>query len=1287
MAFLLARRKEDLMTLAADLDLTFEASFTKLKLKELIIKSPDYVEDDVKKMLDGIVEERTKGEEKAEKEKIRKEKKEEREYELEKLRIQAQRIANIPNSAENVQTPNKPIHETFHKFNMQEDISLNLTLFERHAELTFLPKKDWVQKLIGLIPIEIAHLIAREPADKCNDYDHTYFDGWTSGLKVNTYDQLRELIIADQMKEKAPYDLREHFLDEWSTINSPIELAKKFEDYEDVRRTIKPKQFKSFAKGSSNNHKYFRGQEHFHLGNNGNEKKYFQPKITVYDKRIKQLTCSYCKGPGHYAVDCTKRRKDSKNNKSSSSPVQICSRISKERIKTRKITIGNKTFEALIDTGSSVTLIREDVSKGIIEQSKLTRDIVVLSGLGKYEVKTKGSFQREIELDGEKYSVTWHVVPTPYLEFQAVIGSDILEQAFVGFDRKGVYFRKHEDKVWFMHTQVYEARIEDEIEVKHVTNPRIRKELSKLINNYIPKKTETTNVSMRIILKDDVPVYQPARRLSFPENQAVNKQIDEWLDQGIVRQSSSEYASPIVLVKKKDGTARLCIDYRKLNRKLVKDRFPLPLIEDVLDKLQDAKVYSTLDLKNGFFHVEVNEDCKHFTSFVVPDGQFEFNKVPFGLSTSPSVFQRYVYSIFRELMRKGIVIIYMDDLIIPAKDEDEGIEKLKKVFEVASKYGLEIKFKKCQFLRRKVEFLGHVVENGTVRPSVAKTIAVKKFPVPTTVKQVQSFLGLTGYFRKFIPAYSKIAKPLSDLIRSDNPFVFEQPQIEAFEKLKKLLTESPVLSIFQQGKTTELHTDASQQGYGAVLLQEAEDGKLHPVQYMSKKTTPAEEKYSSYELEVLAVVNALRKFRTYLMGNHFKIITDCSAFQRTMDKKDLVTRIARWALLLEEFDYEIVHRSGQRMQHVDALSRYPVAIITSDTLTARLKRAQQEDEYTQSLRSMIGSNSDSDFFDKNEILYKYVDGRELIVVPRDMQTEIIKLAHEKGHFSAAKTEGVVKQEFFIPNLSKQVQNVIVNCVPCILTNKKSGKKDGFLNPIPKEDVPLKDALDKLKVQQKTFGNPKRIITDRGFAFTSKAFGDYCTNENIQHFQITTGVPRGNGQVERIHRTLIPVLTKLSIADSTKWFKFVDPLQRILNSTFNRSTKWSPFELLIGVTMRNKEDLHLRDLLMEEMMEELQEQRDELRQDAKKNIQKIQAENKRTYDRKCRNAPSYQRGDLVVIQRTQFGTGLKLRPRFLGPYRIVKVKPRNRYDLEKVGNHDGPKLTNSSADLMKFYSPG
>ncbi|GFX85931.1 transposon Tf2-9 polyprotein [Trichonephila clavipes] len=580
--------------LAEELGLIVEASLTKPKLKDLV-KSPDYIEDDIKVMIDSIVkdrirteEEKLRREQREYEEKLRREqreyeeklRREEREYELEKLRIQAEKNANTMNNPENVQAP-KVIHETFHKFNMKDDISLNLTLFERHVELTFLPKKDWVQKLIGLIPIDIAHLIAREPADKCNDYNHvkglllkrfklspeklrqlfishrksnertwqaffyeiqTYFDGWISGSNVETFDQLRELIIADQIKKSAPYELREHFLDEWSTINSPAEIAEKFEEYESVRRTLRPKCYNSFAKGryeaSGSSDTYFQRTEYPQGGSNRRERKHFQLNGTSYSGKSKRLTCSYCKGPKHYAVDCTKRPKCSKINNSTDSSIQICSRISRERIKTRKITMGNKIIEALVDSGSSVSLIREDVSKGIIEPSKLSKDISVLIGLGKYEVKTKGSFQRKIELDGEEYFVTWHVVPTPSLEFQAVIGSDILEQASVCFYKESVQFRKHEDKNCFLQMQVYEAEVEDEIVVQHVTNPKIRRELFELISNYEPKKTEMTNVSMRIILKDDIPVYQPARRLSFSENQDVNKQIDEWLEQEIIRPSS-----------------------------------------------------------------------------------------------------------------------------------------------------------------------------------------------------------------------------------------------------------------------------------------------------------------------------------------------------------------------------------------------------------------------------------------------------------------------------------------------------------------------------------------------------------------------------------------------------------------------------------------------------------------------------------------------------------------------------------------------------------------------------
>ncbi|GFU50977.1 hypothetical protein TNCV_4461721 [Trichonephila clavipes] len=372
---------------------------------------------------------------------------------------------------------------------------------------------------------------------------------------------------------------------------------------------------------------------------------------------------------------------------------------------------------------------------------------------------------------------------------------------------------------------------------------------------------------------------------------------------------------------------------------------------------------------------------------------------------------------------------------------------------------------------------------------------------------------------------------------------------------------------------------------------------------MSKKTNTAEEKYDMYELEVLAIINALKKFRVYLLGQHFKIVIDCSAFQKTMQKKELITRIARWALQLEEFDYEIEHGIGSRMKHVDALSRYPVMM------------------------------------------------------------ESIPLSTYHVDFIGP-----------LPSTNKSYQH--------IFTVVDAFTKFTWLYPV--KTVSAESALEKLKQQQKTFGNPIRIISDRGSAFTSKLFNDYCDEENIQHLQIATGVPRGNGQVERIHRTLIPVLTKLSLDDSTKWYKYVDRLQRILSSTISRSTKRTPFELLVGIKMRNKEDILIKDLLLEEMAKELLEQREFLRNDAKKNIETLQSENRKTYNRRRKKASLYKEGDLVVIQRTQFGAGLKLRPKFLGPYKVTKVNSKDRYEVEKVGQHDGPNSTTTSADLMKHF---
>ncbi|GFX83592.1 hypothetical protein TNCV_325411 [Trichonephila clavipes] len=285
-----------------------------------------------------------------------------------------------------------------------------------------------------------------------------------------------------------------------------------------------------------------------------------------------------------------------------------------------------------------------------MDPTKLSKNKMLLTGIGEAQVTTIGSSEHKFKIDDENYSLIWHVVPTDKLKFEAVIGSDLLEQASISFTKEGVKFNKYENHAQLM--QISAENLQEELDLRHVENRQIKKELEKLIQDYKPEKTASTDVTMRIILKDEEPVCQHPRGLAFTERQ------------------------------EKDGSSRMCIDYRKLNQKLVKDKFPLPIIEDVLDTLQEAKVYSTLDLRNGFFHVDVDEDCRKYTSFIVPDGQFEFNKVPFGLSTSPGVFQRYVSSIFRDLTRKGIVISYLDDLVIPAKNEQEGLE-------VAKKYGLE----------------------------------------------------------------------------------------------------------------------------------------------------------------------------------------------------------------------------------------------------------------------------------------------------------------------------------------------------------------------------------------------------------------------------------------------------------------------------------------------------------------------------------------------------------------------------------------------------------------------
>jgi transposase InsO family protein/ribonuclease HI len=1041
----------------------------------------------------------------------------------------------------------------------------------------------------------------------------------------------------------------------------------------------------------------------------------------------KGTRCYKCNEFGHISPNCPKLKESSGGGNDREKEVSMVrSDDNKNHNNMLKVVEVNKVeLLAIVDTGSDISLIKQSVFSALGMQ--MVDDDIVFSGVGSKGLRCLGSLRTTVRIDADDFLTKLYVVADDLFSEQLLIGKDVLCNAEVFITPKLIRIKKIETDSF---CALIESNSKEVVDLSHIQKKENKDRVRDLIDNYNPQPRKSANVEMQIVLKNDSPVYQHPRRLSVSEQEIVNQQIKEWLKEGIIRPSSSEYASPIVLVDKKDGEKRLCVDYRRLNKEIVKDRYPLPLIEDQIDRLCGARVFTTLDLRNGFFHVNVAESSRKYTAFVTPTSQFEFQKVPFGLCNSPSVFQRFINVIFRHLVQEKVLLIYLDDLVIPGENEDDCLEKLERTLQVAADFGLEIKWKKCQFLKTKIEYLGYEVECGNIYPSPAKTIAVKRFPEPKTVRQLQSFLGLVGYFRKFILDFSIIAKPLTSLLRTGVNFKIGPTQKDAMEKLKNILSDHPVLMIFRQDAETEVHTDASSYGYGAILLQKDDsDDCWHPVYFFSKTTTPAESKYCSYELEVLAVVKALEKFRVYLMGmRSFKIVTDCSAFQTTMSKKEISPKVFRWTEFLTRFNFTVEHRAGSRMKHVDALSRKPLVLLIEQSVTDKIKAVQLRDDSLAAIFEVLKTKPYNNFVIEGGVLYKSEGGENLLVVPRSMQIEVIRKVHEQGHFGIKKMEELVSREFYIPKLRQKLENCMKSCVTCILCERKRGKQEGFLHPLDKEDGPLStyhidhlgpitatskqykylfvvidgftkfawiyptkttnsiEVLQKLAIQQTDFGNPDRIISDRGPAFTSTAFEEYCQQENIDHVKVTTGVPRGNGQVERLNSTIISVLSKLSIKQPAEWYKYTAKVQQVLNNSFQRSICTTPFELMFGTKMKTTDDLKIREIIEQETIGNFNDDREVIRQQAKEQLAQVQAESSRTFNRKRKQATKYNVDDLVAIRRTQFGSGLKISPKFFGPYKVTRVGTNDRYDVKKFGYHEGPNSTVTSADNMKIYVP-
>lgn len=443
-----------------------------------------------------------------------------------------------------------------------------------------------------------------------------------------------------------------------------------------------------------------------------------------------------------------------------------------------------------------------------------------------------------------------------------------------------------------------------------------------------------TRVKHRIDLVDDIPFKIRHRRIPPNMIDEVRQHLEQLLSCGIIRPSKSPYASPVVLVRKKNGKLRMCVDYRTLNNKTVKDSYALPRIEEVLDCLNGAKYFSTIDMKSGYHQIELEEEHKERTGFTVGAlGFYEFVKMPFGLSNSPATMQRLVEEVLGDLNMK-ICIVYIDDLIIFSNNFEEHLENIDRVFTRLRECNLKLAPEKCEFFKTKVHFLGHIVGEHGIETDPAKTEKIRNWPTPQNPEELRSFLALAGYYRRFIKDFSKITRPLADLLppaprkyqkkqTKHKDWIWTSQHQKTFEELRITLSSPPVLGYPDFQQPFELHTDASCQGLGAVLYQQQEEQK-RVIAFASRSLSKSEKNYPAHKLEFLALKWAVtEKFSDYLTGVHFQVYTDNNPLTYVLTTAKLDATGQRWASALAQYNFDIHYRAGLNNTDADALSRYP----------------------------------------------------------------------------------------------------------------------------------------------------------------------------------------------------------------------------------------------------------------------------------------------------------------------------------------------------------------------------
>ncbi|SSD61661.1 related to Transposon Ty3-G Gag-Pol polyprotein [Saccharomycodes ludwigii] len=653
---------------------------------------------------------------------------------------------------------------------------------------------------------------------------------------------------------------------------------------------------------------------------------------------------------------------------------------------------------------------------------------------------------------------------------------------------------------------------------------------STVSNELCPSKIQDRKVEHEIVLAPDgrLPRISPYRLT--PKNESiVNDLINDLLEKNFITPSKSPCSSPIVLVKKKDNSYRMCVDYRKLNAITVKDPFPLPRIDSLLSRIGKATIFSTLDLHSGYHQIPVRSEDQYKTAFVTPTAKYEYKVMPFGLVNAPSTFARYMAELFRDLVFVGV---YLDDILVFSKSKEEHLNHLDVVLDRLKSEGLIAKLKKCHFLQSSVEFLGYQISAGKIEPLQGKTDAICAFPTPRSVKEAQRFLGMVNYYRRFIKGCSIIARPINTFISGEATWGVTQDK--ALKSLKRALQEQPVLIPFDVTASYRLTTDACKYGVGAVL-EELDENKnpVGTVSYFSKSLQGAQQRYPAGELELLGIISALEHFKYLLHGKRFVLRTDHISLLSLKTTKEPGTRIARWLDTLSEYDFELQYVKGHDNVVADAISRAPYEINVIDELVSidpcEWKNDYEEDPYCAALLVSLNpdeylgkirvSKADTSYFNKIIKRYRLSNAfRKMIrleedllywkdryIVPRSKVQLVLNTYHDHGlfggHFGYNVTLQKVTESYYWPRQDHEVQKYVASCPNCQVFKFHRNRQYGLLKPLEVPEGRWTDiSIDFVSGLPPTVSGKDMIlvVVDR---FSKRAHFVACNKELSQEYTI------------------------------------------------------------------------------------------------------------------------------------------------------------------------------------------